>query len=78
MNSEEAKLLVIEFLRRENRGHTFVEAHDLPSPGVYMFDPEGWVTFYVIDKTVFRVGGDEYVAVNITTKEVRSLGIIGD
>lgn|GEM_PF-2470071 len=78
MNSEEAKLLAIEYFRRENRSQITVKEHDFPSPGVYGFDPEGWVTFIVIDKTVFRVGGDEYIAVNLTTAEVRSLGMIGE
>jgi len=78
VDSEEAKLLAIEYFRLENRNHITVEEHELPPPGAYGFDPEGWITFSVVDKTIFKVGGDEFVAVNLTTKEVQSLGIIGD
>ena len=78
MDSEEANLLAIEYYRQENRNHITVEANELPHPGAYGFEPEGWVTFSVVDETVFMVGGDEYVAVNLATKEVWSLGIIGD
>lgn len=78
MDAEETRLLAIEYLRREKPGQITVKEHDLPSPGAYGFDPEGWVTFCVIDEAVCKVGGDEFIAVNLTTKEVRSLGIIGD
>ena len=78
MNSEEARLLAVEHFSREGGGGISLEAQDLPPPGVYGFDPEGWETFRVIERDVFRVGGDKYVAVNLTTKEVRPLGIIGE
>jgi hypothetical protein len=78
INAEKAKLIALEHLREEGRGNTTVKARDLPLPGVYGFDPDGWATFCVCADVPRGVGGDEYIAVNLTTGEVRSLGIIGD
>jgi hypothetical protein len=74
----DAKLLAIDYLDGEGRGRTTVEVEELPSPGAYGFDLAGWVTFCVIEIEVHKVGGSEYVAVNLSTGEVRSLGIIGE
>jgi TPR repeat protein len=74
----EAKQLANEHLCAKDRRGATVEAREMPPPGAYGFDPEGWATFCVIEKYALKVGGDEYIAVNLTTGQVRSLGIIGD
>ena len=73
-----ASKLAIEHLCDEYRRSFTVTPSDLPDPGVYGFDPNGWAIFVVIDKVPDHVGGSEYVAVNLDTGEARTLGIIGE
>ena len=73
-----ASKLAIEHLCEEYRRSISVRPSDLPDPGVYGFDPNGWAIFVVIDKVPDHVGGSEYVAVNLDTGEARTLGIIGE
>ena len=48
----------------------------LPEPGVYGFDPQGWAVFCKMD--AMRIGTSDYCAVNLTTGEFRHLGRIGE
>ena len=74
----EARKLATVFACEEYPGSFTVTPSDLPDPGVYGFDPNGWAIFVVIDKVPDHVGGSEYVAVNLDTGEARTLGIIGE
>jgi len=73
-----AEKQAIRYLRAKGRSDTTVKARDLPPPGAYGLNPDGWVTFCVIERFPRGVGGDEFVAVNLSTGEVQSLGTIGD
>ena len=48
----------------------------LPAPGVYGFDPQGWAIFSRVGG--MHIGATEYCAVNLTTGEYRYLGVIGE
>jgi hypothetical protein len=53
-----------------------LEPTQLPEPGVYNFDSEGWAVFGKVDG--YQIGATEYCAVNLTTGEFRYLGRIGE
>ena len=62
-----AEKLSIKYLREKGRSDTTVKARELPTPGAYEFNPEGWATFCVVESVPLRVVGDEHVAVSLTT-----------
>ena len=51
-------------------------ATQLPEPGVYGFDPQGWAVFSRVGG--MHIGATDYCAVNLTTGEFRHLGRIGE
>ena len=76
---DQASELAIEHLCDEYRQSITVKPSQLPEPGVYNFDPNGWAIFVtVVDKFPDGVGGSQFVAVNLDTGETRTLGIIGE
>lgn len=75
MDIEEAKVAARECLTRKSQSSVRLELREMPGLGVYGFDLEGRAIFLVTETDSWRVGGDEYVAVNITTGEAKSLGV---
>lgn len=78
LSLDEAKERALKFKAERHLESIFLEPAELPQPGAYGFDPEGWAIFVVIERNPMRVGGPEYVAVNYETGEVRTLGVIGE
>lgn len=72
------KTLALNFVcERYRNAVNLVPVENLASP-VYGFDPEGWDLFAVVDNAVAGVGATDHVAVNRATREVRSLGKLGE
>lgn len=78
MTPSEASALAKDFIcQRYADAHLPVPVATLPG-SVYGFEPEGWVLFEVVERNPTRLGASEYVAVSLSTGEVRSLGYHGE
>ena len=75
---DEASELAKNHVCEEYRRSIEIQSSNAPDPLPYGFDPDGWVWFVVVEKSQLRVGGDNYVAVNIETGETKSFGTIGE
>lgn len=78
MESEEATRRAHAFLMQQYRNSIrLVPVTSLPV-AVYGFDPHGWFLFAVLEGSPRRLGGTEHVAVDGSSGEVRSLGLLGE
>ena len=75
---DEASELAKDHACEEYRRSIEIQSSKAPDPLPYGSDLDGCVWFVVVEKSQFRVGGDNYVAVNIETGEAKFFRNIGE